>query len=324
MKILFVGCGSIGKKHIRNLSKFKGIKILACRVRGKDRKFEKKYQVKVYKNLKAALREKPNAVFVTNPTSMHVQIALKAAKAGAHLFIEKPISHKLSGIKNLENIVKKKRLKVFVGYNMRFLWGLRKLREIIKSGKIGKVLYINAVAGQYLPDWRPNQDYRKSYSAKKKMGGGVILDLSHEIDYVRWLVGEAKEVFARTDKISNLQIDTEDVADISLKFKNGTIGNIHLDYLQRTPQRYCEIFGTKGSAFWDLYYRCVCFFDSTRNRWYSYTAPQNDMEKTYEEEMKHFLNVLRGKEKSSITLEDGKKVLEIVLAAKKGRIVKLK
>ena len=327
MKILIVGCGSIGKRHIENLSKIAGIEILACRVRGKDHGFEKKFGAKVYKSLDNALKEKPDAVFITNPTSMHLKTALKTAKAGCHLFIEKPISHNLKGVKELGSLIKRKKLKVFVGYNMRFLWGLQKVREIIKSGKIGKVLYVRAVAGNYLPDWRPSQDYKKSYSAKAKLGGGVILDLSHEIDYVRWFMGDAKEVSATTGKISDLQIETEDFAEINLKFKNDGVGSIHLDYLQRTPQRYCDVIGTKGTVSWDLYKRCVCFFDVTTNKWHSLKAPEYDMSSTYAKEIMHFVNVLKGRETPLVSFEDGTKVLEIAVAAKKsaktGKVVRL-
>lgn len=328
MKILFVGCGSIGRRHIRNLKKYKGIEILAYRTRGTDKEFEKKYRIIVFRSMERALKERPDAVFVTNPTSLHMKVALKAAKAGANLFIEKPISHNLNGVKELELIARKKKLKVFIGYNMRFLGGLKKVKELISGGKIGRPFYLRIFAGHYLPAWRPSQDYTKSYSAKKSLGGGVILDLSHEIDYARWFLGEVTAVSAFADKISSLKIETEDIAEIMLNFKKGAVGSIHLDYLQRKPKRYCEVIGTKGKVIWDIKLPYIKVFNNKTKKWtISKAGTSSDMVQTYIDEMDHFIKVLKGKEKPLITLEDGKKALEIAIAAKesakKARIIKL-
>jgi predicted dehydrogenase len=213
--------------------------------------------------------------------------ALKFTKLGLPVFIEKPLSHNLNGLEQLKG-------KILVGYCLRFDESLRKFKKTVPSQGIQSV---KIVCQTWLPDWHPQTDYRQSYSAKKELGGGVLLDLSHEIDYALWFFGPVKKVAARLQKAPELAIETEAVADLNLEFVSGVKAEIHLSYASRHPARFCEI-KTKDQTFrWDF-------------------QPNNDM---YIEEMKHFIKVVKGQEKPLVTVADGIKVLKIIETARINR-----
>lgn len=317
MKILVVGCGSIGQRHLQNLKKFSDIKIVACRMEGEPEEIERKFDVKTVCGLDDGLAQNPDAVLITTPTSTHIPLALKAAEKGCRLFIEKPISHNLKGVDKLIKIINDKGLICMIGYNLRFHPSLRLIKNLLEKKVIGNIVSARAECGQYLPDWHPWEDYREGYSAKKSLGGGVILDLSHELDYIRWFLGEVKDVFSFLGKLSSLEIETEDVAEILLRFKTGTIGEVHLDYVQRFPSRSCQIIGEEGTILWDFNENKVRLFSAKDKKWETlYKDKKYDKNQMYIDEMKHFIDCIDKKERPIVNEIDGKKVLEIVMAAK--------
>jgi len=159
IKCLVVGCGSIGERHIRNLKKLSAGEILACDL---DKKrldlIKKQYRATIFPNLKDAFVEKPDIVFICTPPSSHIPVAKESIENGAHVFIEKPISHNLEKIDELILSAKKNNLHIFVGYNFRFQEGMKLVKEMLEKGIIGKIIFARAEFGQYLPDWRPWQD----------------------------------------------------------------------------------------------------------------------------------------------------------------------
>ena len=327
MKFLIIGCGSIGERHIRNLRNLSVDNILACDTNS-DRLYlmKEKYNTEIYKDLDEALKKKPDAVLVCTPPNLHIPIALKAVEHNAHIFIEKPISHNLEKVDDFLTKADRKKLIVLVGYNLRFHPGIQLIKKMIDEKVIGRVLSARAEVGQYLPDWRPSQDYRQSYTGKNDMGGGIILDGSHEIDYIRWLLGDITEVSCFADKVSDLDVDVEDTAEILLKFKNNIIAEIHLDFVQRAYSRNCKIIGEEGTLIWDCPGKYVKAYYSTKKQWKTYPIEiePNDM---YVEEMKHFLECIKGKTSPLISGGEAKKVLAVALAAKKsaksGKAIKL-
>lgn len=206
------------------------------------------------------------------------------------------------------------KLKTLVACNFRFTPGLKKVKELIDSGAIGKVLSVRAQFGQYLPDQREN--YQQSYAAHKSMGGGVILDRIHEFDYLSWLIGPISDVKAFSGHLSSLEIDTEDVAEIICRFEGGAIGLIGLDYITRDYQCFCKIKGERGRIEWGADPQGVIMWrvgaESPRH-WCWQDWQKNDM---YVEEMKHFLRVCAGEEESCNTVADAYKLLEVVLRCK--------
>jgi spore coat polysaccharide biosynthesis protein SpsF (cytidylyltransferase family)/predicted dehydrogenase len=328
-RFLVAGCGSIGKRHIKNLLALGAGEVLAFDVRA-DRRDEVRSEavVAVFEDLEEALQAGPTVVVIAAPTSLHVPVALRAAERNCHLFIEKPLSHSMKEVDRLIEEAGRRKLVTFVACNTRFTPGLSKIRELLDQRVIGRVLSARAEAGHYLPDWHPWEDYRHTYSARRALGGGIILDAVHEFDYLRWLVGEVEAVSCFSGKVSDLEIDTEDIALTTLRFANGALGEVHLDYLQRTYNRNCQIIGEKGTIRWDFAGGEVCWYVSDEGQWHRFAPPDhweiNDM---YLEEMGHFVDCLEGKSSPCCDIHDGRRILEIALAAKdsaqSGRAVSL-
>jgi predicted dehydrogenase len=188
------------------------------------------------------------AAFICTPTSSHITGLLPILRAGvANIYIEKPLSHNLENIDEVFALAATYKNNIVVGYDLHFDPGIQKVRSLLHDNTIGKPVSINAFVGQYLPDWRPYEDYRKGMSARKETGGGVLLDIVHEFDYLCWLIGNVHSVAGLYTNSGALGIETEEAAEVLLKFENGAIGSVHLDYLQPTLVRHFIITGTKGS-----------------------------------------------------------------------------
>lgn len=318
MRFLVTGCGSIGRRHISNLLANGNIEVIAHDTTPDGRnKVMDLYGIKTYENYKDALASGPDAVIVATPTNEHIKPALEAAKAGCNLFIEKPVSHNTEGLPEVLSTVKKKGLITLVGCNMRFHPGLKKVKELLDRGAAGKILSANIESGSYMPEWRPGIDYRKTYSSRHNMGGGVILDAIHEIDYARWMLGDVAVVSCMADKQSSLEIDVEDVADMLLRFSSGVIARLHLDYVQRSYSRNCKFVGEDGVITWDFNEGQSGLFSAQDKQWTWFKQPPNfELNQMYVDEMQHFVNCLKGIEKSTLDIFGGVEDLKIALAAK--------
>jgi len=185
--------------------------------------------------LQHALRHKPDAVIVANPTALHMDVAIPAAEAGCSILLEKPVAESLEQVDTLAAALSRGGGRLLVGFQFRFHPTLNKARELIQSGAIGQVLTVHAHWGEYLPDWHPWEDYRRGYAARAELGGGVTVTLTHSLDYLRFLLGEVAALWAFSGRISPLEVDVEDAAEIGLRFAGGAIGGLHLNYFQRPP-----------------------------------------------------------------------------------------
>jgi len=255
-KILIIGLGSIGTRHFNNL-KTLGFQDIAL-VSSKQQQPKKWETHKVFSNLKQALHAHQfTHAFVCSPTASHVAQLSELVQAGvSKIYLEKPISHNLEALDQFSAACENG-IQIYVGYDLHFDPGLTKVRKLLHEKAIGRVYSANAFVGQYLPDWRPYEDHRKGMSASIERGGGVMLDLIHEFDYLIWLLGKAEMVSAIYQKNKELEIETEDVADVLIKFESGASGTIHLDYHQRALIRNCVITGALGTIKWDLAERKV-------------------------------------------------------------------
>lgn len=249
--ILIIGLGSIGKRHLKNLI-FLGERNISI-VSTSENIPEEFKSFAIYPNTEKALQE--NAIshaFICTPTSNHISdLILLLEHRIANIYLEKPISNNLNNIEEISGLLEYSK-RIVVGYDLHFDPGLMKVKELICEEKLGKIFSINALVGQYLPDWRPDQDYKQSMSAKISKGGGVMLDLVHEFDYLRWLIGEPATIACFFQNNPNLEIETEDVADVLIRFENNSTATIHLDYHQKELVRNCMITCEKGTLFWDL------------------------------------------------------------------------
>lgn len=341
MKVLFAGLGGVGQRHLRNLRALRGddVEVLAFRQRGLSRTLtntlgveadvdlEAKYRVRTFRELDAALAEKPSAVFITNPSSLHVPIALAAAKAGCHLFVEKPLSHDLEGLDELIAVAEEKKLATLVGYQLRFHPLIALLRERLPA--IGPVIAVKAEVGEWLPGWHPYEDYREMYAARRDLGGGVVLSQIHELDYLYSLFGVPKRIFALGGHLSSLEVDVEDVASISLAYElagRRVPAHLHADYIQRPPARTCVVIGDQGRIALDFHALSFRQWDKgTLVLEKSFAGFERNQ--LFLDEMQHFLDCMSGKAESVVTLRDGRESLRMALAAKEsiatGKVVEL-
>lgn len=309
--ILICGVGSIGERHLNNLLTLGYENIILYRKRNNPlRTINRKFPV--FLNLDDALKENPEISLITNPTSLHMETAIKCADSGSHIFIEKPLSHNKDGIDKLKEIVKNKKLKVMIGYMMRFHPCIKKIKELIDEKRIGNILSTISIWGEYLPDWHPWEDYSNSYAAKKNLGGGPALTLSHDLDLLVYLMGKPERLKAFANYNSNLSIDTEHSIDIILKYKNGIISNVHLDYLQKPPHREYLFIGDKGKVEFDYFENKVEIYTNSSSE--VFTGPKdferNDM---FMEEIKYFINCIENDIKPSPGIDEASISLNIAL-----------
>lgn len=257
MKILLKGFGSIGKRHVTNLLHlgYKDISIVSSKSQ-LGNGFE---NLNHYTTLEDAINENQfSHGFICSPTSIHFDDLNAFLDAGIkNIYLEKPISHNLDGLEKIVEKLAGKEFRIQVGFDLHFDPGLVKAKDILDSGLLGKIFSANAFVGQYLPDWRPHEDYKKGMSASKEKGGGVLLDLVHEFDYLRWIMGTPNFISAFYQNNNCLGIETEDLADVLIKFESGANSTIHLDYHQRKLTRFCIFTGELGSLKWDLISRTL-------------------------------------------------------------------
>lgn len=327
MRFVIVGAGSVGRRHLRNLASLGERDLVAVDPRpDRRRAAEEEAGALTRPVFDRGLAEEAQAVFITAPTALHVETALIAARAGCHLFVEKPLSNTLDHVDELVDICRQKGLVGFVGSNWKFHPALRRMKALLEGGAIGRPVAARFSFGQYLPDWHPWEDYRETYSARRGLGGGAIFD-SHELDYLTWLLGPAERVSCLAARVGDLEIETEDVAGILLRLKSGALAQVHLDYLSRAYQRRHEIWGTEGALIWDVR-SGVEMYRAEEKKWDTWPAdPRYDLNQMYVDEVRHFLECLRGRERPVTPLEHGRDVLKIMLAAhrsnRESRVVEL-
>lgn len=315
MKFLIAGFGSIGRRHFRNLITLGEHDILFYRTHHSTLDADELIGFTIETDLNKALAHRPQAVIVSNPTALHLDVAIPAAEMGCHIFMEKPLSHSMERIDDLATAVSKGGGQFLTGFQFRFHPGLITIHDLLQQNAIGKIISAHAHWGEYLPGWHPWEDYRQGYSARADLGGGVVLTLCHPLDYLRWLIGEIKQVTAMTAKLSNLELSVEDTAQIGLRFDNSAIGHVYLDYIQNPPNHHLKIIGDKGEILWDNADGKVKIYRLAQERWQTINPPRtferNDL---FLKQMQHFKNVAHGKAQSVCTLEDGVRALQIALA----------
>jgi predicted dehydrogenase len=333
LKVLFVGLGSIGQRHLGNLRSLLGDRLhaLAYRVRGREellpslvgakagQRIGDVLDVPVCQSLAQALEERPDVVFVCNPTSLHLPVAREAALAGCNLFIEKPLSHDWQGVEELIDLVEKRELVTYVGYQLRFHPCLQTLHSLVRERAIGQPLAVRAEVGEYLPSWHPYEDYRQSYAARRELGGGVILSLIHEIDYLYWLFGVPRLVFALGGHLSRLEMDVEDVASILLECSvdgRPLPVHLHMDYVQSPPSRTCTVLGEEGKIVVDFHALTVQVTRSDGKLSSSWSFTGYERNEMFLAQARHVLACLAHQARPLVTLPDGAQSLRIALAAK--------
>lgn len=247
MKVLVLGCGSIGQRHAENAARLAEVAVYDISSEA-ARACAAACGARTFQNLEQALSWGPTAVVVATPHASHLPLAQQAIAAGAHVLIEKPLSNTLDGVDEFLANVDAAGRRAYVVCNMRFHPGPYTLRH--SAGLVGKPLFARAHFGNYLPFMRPDRDYRTLYAARRAEGGGVVLDAIHEIDYLTWLLGDVESVCCQAAALGGLEIDVEDYAVIALTHRSGARSSVQLDYLRRHKSRGCEIIGSEGVLVW--------------------------------------------------------------------------
>jgi predicted dehydrogenase len=314
MKFLIAGLGSIGRRHLKNLVSLGETDIILYRTQKSTLSDADLKDFLMETEIGTALSHEPDAVIISNPTALHMEVAIPAAKAGCALFIEKPLAYKLDDLQPLERIISEKNNLVFSAFQYRFNPGLRKISQLLAENAIGKPLSFDCHWGEYLPDWHPWEDYRQSYAANKLLGGGVVLTLCHPFDYLRWMFGNPAKLFAVTGKASEMELDVEDFAEVIITFPGVVTGHLHLDYYRRPFRHDLEITLTNGIIYWDQISSSVTVkkADQTIEE---FPAPDGyERNLMFLDEMRHFIGLIQGKEQPVCDFQDGKKALEFARA----------
>lgn len=320
-RLLIVGLGSIGRRHVRLAREVvPGARIVVLR----HRNCQDLPSVGVdhcVTCLDEALRFRPQAAVIANPTSCHLEVALALAHAGAQLLVEKPIASTAQGVSKLIDVCRARGITLMMGYNLRFLPSLRRFRELLAENRIGRVLSVRAEVGQYLPSWRPDSDYRHSVSAQAALGGGVLLELSHEIDYLRWLFGEVEWVSAIQRKQSDLEIDVEDTAHLIVGFtdaasKAPVIASLNMDFIRHDTTRTCTVIGATGTLRWDALAGTVAIFELGAKAWQTLFEHPCQRDDSYLAEWRHFLECIVGGDAPLVSGEDGLAVIRVIEGAR--------
>jgi predicted dehydrogenase len=313
--IIIIGFGSIGRRHYNNLLRL-GYHNVSVFDQADD-VFAGFANVERVEHLNSEVLKNFEIAFICSPNNLHVKHAIMCVQVGCQIFIEKPLSHNLQDVDKLISNIKEKEIIGMVACNMRFHPCLKFIKEYINKGRLGKVYSINNEFGYYLPYWRPQQDYSKNYAAKRKTGGGIILDDIHEFDLLMWLnnfekIAETRFLF---DKSGKLKIETEDNCLATFKFKNRVLGLVKCDYLQQAYSRKCKIVGERGNLEWDFKENIVWL--NTKDKSINiFSAIKFDFNQVYLDEVSYFFRCLAEEKETFNNLELSSQILRICLARK--------
>jgi predicted dehydrogenase len=254
MRILFIGIGSIARRHCLNLIKLvPDIQLVFYKRNDIEHQFAKDVSAEIIDSLDL-INDSLDAVFLCSPAKFRIDVYERIFRYNIPLYVEKPIASSVDDLQIINSLIEKNKYDApsQVGFNLRYLPVINKVHNIINSKKLGNICRAVFEVGQYLPDWRKNVDYRTVYSSHEKSGGGVVLDLIHEVDLAYYFFGNFSDAVVVSNKFSHLEIDSVDTAAIILSRKTNPIATINMDYVAREKIRFFRIIGDKGTLFCDL------------------------------------------------------------------------
>lgn len=311
-KALVVGSGSIARRHIANLRKLLPEADVACvSSSGRLLRADETAATCCLASMSDALAWQPELAIIASPAPLHLDHSVTLLERGTPVLIEKPVSDALSRFKNLSSRLLPHRHRIEVAYNLRFLSSSQRMKLLIEQRRLGNLHAICIDVGQFLPDWRPHSDYRRNVSANKSLGGGVLLELSHEFDYLRWIFGGFEKVYCITTNSGQLAIDVEDRADIVLSRADGIVAQLHMDFLQRSATRHCKVIGEHGTLLWDLNANRIVL-ETSAGQEALFDEPGFDRNDMYVEQLRGFIKVATHRATPRITLEDGLAVVRMI------------
>ncbi|MCD4781612.1 MAG: Gfo/Idh/MocA family oxidoreductase [Candidatus Omnitrophica bacterium] len=308
MRVCLFGLGSIGRRHAKLLSQFDAIDLVAFRTgKGQQKNGSGVPEIFSWDEVKEF---HPDIAVISNPTFLHIDTALLCAEMGMHLFIEKPIDVSVRRLKELTRIVSDKDLLTYVAYVLRFHPAIKYIKDQLQSHQ---VLNVSVRSSSYLPDWRPGFNYKEMFSVRKDQGGGVILDLSHEFDYIQYLFGSIETMEGKFGQASNITIDAEDYCDAIIRTENCPSINLHLDYFSRYAERYLKIDVAGGAFMVDLIKSTVEWHHDGRVDRKDFPFERDDI---YREQLELFMDHVKQGRPMSNNLEEASVLFEKIIAFK--------
>lgn len=312
MRVLVIGSGSIARRHLANLQSDPNVEeavMVRSRKPGVDA--PRASSDPVLASMEEAVAWRPDRVVVASPAPFHLEHAQLFAGTGIPLLIEKPLSDDWERCLAHQSWLFESERRISVGYNLRYLPSAVFLKSFVDQGRLTGVSSISIEVGQYLPDWRPRSDYRLQVSAQKSLGGGAILELSHELDLLVWLFGYPAGVFCRARQSGQLDIDVEDTVDAIFALGTGVSASLHMDFLQRAVTRKIKVVTAMGNLVWNIMEDTVELITGTGSE-QLFTPPHRDRNHSYRQEMSDFLSEGR----CAASVEDAWSVMKLVSAMK--------
>lgn len=315
-RVALVGLGSIGRRHLRLLKAMRSeIEVILVRS-GHGRSWpEETLSTESVSSIEEAIAIGIDAAIISSPAPYHVQQAMQFIAARIPLLIEKPLSHSMDDIQELKDLSDRIRVPIMVGYVLRHSMDVCCFHEMATKQAVGRASRVLIECGSYLPSWRPDQDYRMAASARKELGGGVLLELSHELDYANWLFGPFQSVEATLLNSGTLEIDVEDTADLILTSKSGLAISIHMNFCRPDAIRQCTLEGSEGCLAWDGIVHSVRLqHESGETGFWPFTIERDAM---FREQLRHFLSCIEEGDLPKVTLDDGIAVMTLIEAARR-------
>ena len=327
MKLLVVGGGSIGERHVRSLKRIQGVQVALCEPRQeRANELKKRHDLdKIIPDYEQTDLSGFDAVVVATPVHSHIDYATKAVNAGCHVLIEKPLSHSLEGVDELDALAKCKNKVVGVAFVQKNHPIITKTKQLIDSEELGKICIARCFTAQYLPYYRP--DYKETYFVSRDKGGGVILDwMPHTINLVCHLLGEISEVLCLKECFV-LESECEDTAVMLLKMKTGAIVYLSTNAFQRNRESESHIMGEHGTVHYNFETCRVSHFRGNDQSWQYFDYHLSYGEDLFESQARNFIAATEGREQIRTGLEEAKYTMKVIFAAiesaKKKQFVKI-
>jgi predicted dehydrogenase len=321
VRAYIVGHGSIAQRHIRNILDVAPETQLVVQRPRSGRELDLTTSVTVVESPDDAIALGIDYAVIASASADHVQSLVPLIQAGIPLYIEKPVVTTRAEMAAVREAIDESRYSAptLVGCNLRFLPSLVAARDALRDGAIGRISRAQLEAGQWLPDWRPGRDYRTGYSARRDQGGGVVLDLIHELDAARWMLGEFDRVQADLGQRSDLDLDSEDTAGVLMSSANGPLVVASLDYVSRVPVRRYSFVGDRGTLVWDLSERTLTLTTPGETNVLTSDPAKFDVQRTYIEAMREFLDAVQSATETSQPIHDGLSSLDLALRVKESQ-----
>ncbi|PKI04623.1 oxidoreductase [Shewanella sp. 11B5] len=307
-----IGLGGIATRHRKNIKQLlPGVKVYSLSASGRNITLPIEHADAVLSSMSEVIQLKPDFVIIASPSSLHSQHAIPLIEANIPILIEKPIAATTAQANALVVAFVEHRTPVAIGYCLRFMPAALKLKAIIDSNLLGDIYHCACNVGQYLPDWRPSKNYLSTVSANAELGGGVLLELSHELDYLQWILGDLKFEHAILRSSNELNLTVEEIADLTLSTGSGIICQLHMDFLQRIPQRKCQFMGLKGRVEWDLVENSITVFNQQGTQ-LIYSEPTWDRNIMYLDMLKSFIAQIHNDLNDNSTVSQAAKTIALI------------